>query len=114
MKTTVLGVALCACVSFLAAATLGRPSEAVAQRGSETTAGSELITVSAMVGDKGQVQQLTVIDPRTRVMSVYHLELSSGAITLRSVRNITWDLQLREFNGVAPLPQEIRALLEQR
>jgi hypothetical protein len=48
------------------------------------------------------------------VMSVYHLELSSGAITLRSVRNITWDLQLREFNGVAPLPQEIRALLEPR
>jgi hypothetical protein len=113
MKTTVLGVALCACVTFLAVVSLGRPSEAVAQRGSEVTSGSELITVAAMVGDKGQVQQLTVIDPRMRVMSVYHLD-ASGGITLRSVRNITWDLQLREFNGVAPLPQEIRALLEQR
>ena len=113
MKTTVLGVALCACVTFLAVVSLGRPSEAVAQRGSETAAG-ELITVAAMVGDKGQVQQLTVIDPRMRVMSVYHLDLATGAITLRSVRNITWDLQLREFNGVAPLPQEIRALLEPR
>jgi hypothetical protein len=112
MKTTVLGVTLGACVAFLAVAGLGRPSEAVAQRGSEIQAGSELITLTAMVSDK--VQQLTVIDPRLRVMSVYHVELATGAITLRSVRNITWDLQLRVFNGVAPLPQEISALLETR
>jgi nitrogen fixation protein len=112
MKTTVLSVALCACVTFLAVVSLGRPSAAVAQRGADTAAGGELLTIAAMVSDK--VQQLTVIDPRMRVMSVYHLELASGAITLKSVRNITWDLQLREFNGVAPLPQEIRTLLEPR
>ncbi len=59
-------------------------------------------------------QQLTVIDPQTRVMSVYHIDVTSGAITLKSVRNIHWDLQMSEFNGVSPLPREIRALLEQR
>ena len=31
-----------------------------------------------------------------------------------SVRNIHWDLQMMEFNGVNPLPREIRLQLEQR
>jgi hypothetical protein len=114
MKTSVIAALVGAGVTLLAMAGWGHGGEALAQRGSGVEVGGELITVSATVGDKGQFQQLTVIDPRMRVMSVYHVDLASGAITLRSVRNITWDLQLREFNGVAPLPQEIRALLEQR
>ncbi len=112
MKTTVLGVLLGAAVTTLAAAGLGLTSEARAQRGAHTDAGPELITVSAMVGERPQFQQLTVIDPRSRVMSVYHVELESGAITLKSVRNISWDLLLREFNAVNPLPGEIRALMD--
>jgi hypothetical protein len=59
-------------------------------------------------------QQLTVIDPRTQVMSIYHLELTTGKATLMSVRNIRWDLQVVEFNGVSPLPSEIRARLDSR
>ena len=111
MKSTVFGVLLGAAVTTLAAASLGLTSEARAQRGN-IDAGSELITVSAMVGERPQFQQLTVIDPRSRVMSVYHVELESGAITLKSVRNISWDLLLREFNAVNPLPGEIRALMD--
>lgn len=114
MKSTVFGVLLGAAVTALAVAVLGLSSEAWAQRGAPLDTGSELITVSAMVGDKAQFQQLTVIDPRSRVMSVYHVEPTSGAITLKSVRNLTWDLMLREFNGVNPLPGEIRALLDTR
>ena len=112
MKTTVFGVLLGAAVTTLAAAGLGLTSEAWAQRGGTIDAGSELITVSAMVGERPRFQQLTVIDPRSRVMSVYHVELESGAITLKSVRNISWDLLLREFNAVNPLPGEIRALMD--
>jgi hypothetical protein len=112
MKTTVYGVLLGAAVTALAAAGLGLASEARAQRGVTLDAGTELITVSAMVGERPHVQQLTVIDPRSRVMSVYHVELESGAITLKSVRNISWDLLLREFNAVNPLPGEIRALMD--
>jgi hypothetical protein len=114
MKSTVYGALVGAVVSALAVAGLGIGAEARAQRGAAIDAGSELITVSAMVGDRQQFQQLTVIDPRSRVMSVYHVELASGAITLKSVRNISWDLLLREFNGVNPLPGEIRALLDAR
>ena len=112
MKSTVFGVLLGVAITTLAAAGLGLTSEAWAQRGAGLETGNELITVSAMVGDRPQFQQLTVIDPQSRVMSVYHVELASGAITLKSVRNISWDLLLREFNAVNPLPGEIRALLD--
>ncbi len=74
-------------------------------------AGSELIAVPAESADG---QMLTVIDTRQRVMSVYRIEGKTGKITLLSVRNIQWDLQLTEFNGEHPLPQEIRRLLDQR
>jgi len=49
-----------------------------------------------------------------RAMSVYHIELASGKITLKSVRNIYGDLQIDDFNAEAPLPRDIRAQLERR
>jgi hypothetical protein len=52
---------------------------------------------------------VTVIDPRQRVMSIYHVDRATGEIALRSVRNLTWDLQLIEFNSGKPLPQDIRS-----
>ena len=58
--------------------------------------------------------QVTLIDAKARTMCVYHVGLADGKITLRSVRNIHWDLEMLEFNGTKPLPQEIRALLEQK
>lgn len=74
-------------------------------------AGSDLIAVPAEADD-GQL--LTVIDTHQRVMSVYRIESSTGKIALLSVRTIQWDLQLTDFNGEHPLPQEIRGLLERR
>ena len=64
------------------------------------------------VGDNRQM--LTVVDTRTRVISVYHVDNASGAITLKGVRNIHWDLQMVEYNGVSPLPGELRSMLGQR
>jgi hypothetical protein len=45
-------------------------------------------------------------------MSVYHVELSSGNVELRCVRNIHWDLQMMYFNGKSPLPQEILSMIQ--
>jgi hypothetical protein len=59
-------------------------------------------------------QQITIIDPVTRVMSVYHIEPKSGEIVLKAVRNVTWDMEMTVFNGTSPLPQEIRSQLQQR
>jgi hypothetical protein len=82
-----------------------RPDQAVQAEG-------QLIALSTTVNDK--YQQLTVIDPKLRSMSVYHVELATGNIELRCVRNIHWDLQMECFNGNGLLPPEIRAMLEPR
>ena len=71
-----------------------------------------MIALPAAGADKSQV--LTVIDPRQQAMCVYRIDLTNGKIALMSVRNIRWDLQMTEFNGVNPLPQEIRSQLQQR
>ena len=57
-------------------------------------------------------QQVTVIDSKTRVMSVYHVDHKTGMIALKSVRNISADLMMESFNTDSPLPREIRAMLD--
>jgi hypothetical protein len=110
MKTTVIGALVVAAASAGMIASFGQ--QAFADREVGVQRGSELITIASPAAENRQ--QLTVIDPQARVMSVYHIDATSGAITLKGVRNIHWDLQMSEFNGVSPLPREIRALLEQR
>jgi len=115
MKAAVLGALTGAGLVIAAVGVCNQGSEVFAQPTASayrTEAGDALIAVPAPIGENGQL--LTVIDPKQRVMSVYHIELPSGRIALRSVRNIRWDLQMTEFNGQSPLPQEIRALLLQR
>jgi hypothetical protein len=57
---------------------------------------------------EGGPQAIVVVDPATRVLAVYHVDKTTGEIALRSVRNVSWDLQMMEFNSGKPLPQEIR------
>ena len=75
-------------------------------------AGSEVIVVPTSLGEKGQM--LTIVDPRQRVLCVYHIDLATGKITLKSVRNIQWDLRINDLNNEKPLPQEVQTLVEQR
>ncbi len=67
-----------------------------------------LIAFTSELGEERQ--RVTVIDSKRRVMSVYQID-GMGRISLQSVRNIHWDLQIDELNTEDPLPQEIRALL---
>lgn len=98
----VAGLAIAACAAFAQ-----RPAAPALP-----VAGSELIVIPSASGEKGQM--LTVVDPRQQVISVYSIDAATGKITLRSVRNIRWDLQMTYMNNDNPLPQEIRSLLEQR
>ena len=61
-------------------------------------------------------QQITIVDPRTRVIAVYQVDKVTGSLALRSVRNVHWDLLMEEYNTShgSPTPREIRALAEQR
>ena len=118
MKQTVLGALVGAGLAIALVGAIDRGSEVFAQRptgvqapAAQLTPGNgELIVVPMPLNEKGQL--LTVIDPRQQVMSVYHIELPSGKIALRSVRNFRWDLQMMYLNNDAPLPQEIRSLLD--
>jgi hypothetical protein len=71
-----------------------------------------LIALSSTLADNKE--QLTLIDTNSRVVSVYHIDPATGQIALKSVRNVNWDLQMTQFNGASPLPNEIRTLLQQR
>jgi hypothetical protein len=114
MRKTVLGALAVAGLAIVAVYALQRPSEVYAERlapASLSGPGDQLIAVPGPVGEKGQL--LTVIDPKLRAMSVYHIDKTSGTIELRSVRNIHWDLQMTYLNNDGLLPQEIRSGLEQ-
>jgi hypothetical protein len=117
MKRIVLGTLLGVGVVMAAVAAAEQRGDGPVQRATPAApapvTGSELIVVPASLGDK--VQMLTVVDPRQQVLSVYHIELATGKITLKSVRNIQADLQIDCLNNDEHLlPQEIRSSLKQR
>ncbi len=115
MRAIILGTLAGVVLVIAALGTWDNRDELFAQRlepSQQARTGGDLIVVPTPVGEKGQI--LTVIDPKLRVMSVYHIDLETGKIALRSVRNIQWDLQMLYLNNESPLPQEIRTLLEQR
>lgn len=115
MRTVFLGALVIAGLVVTAAVVTANPNDESPQPaafGQVLTADGRLIALSASVGDK--YQQVTLIDPKTEVMSVYHVDLADGKIRLRSVRNFHWDLQMVHLNGTTPLPREIQTLLEQR
>ncbi len=78
---------------------------------SPVSGSSQLVTQLSVLGDNRQ--QLLVIDPELHVMGVYHVD-ANGEVTLKSVRNFHWDLQMEQFNGTNPLPREIRSMMQQR
>ena len=113
MKRAVLGTLLGVGLVTAAVAVAEQRNEVFRQPTTPKAAtGSELIVVPVSLGNERQM--LTVVDPRQRVLSVYHIDLATGKIALKSVRNIQWDLQITSLNNESPLPQEIRSQLEQR
>ena len=104
----VLGVGVFAALAFgLAEAQGQRPS--VQERAASSP---ELLALSHDSADGRQ--QITLVDTRQKVIAVYHVDRSTGALSLRSVRNLQWDLMIEDFNSNNPTPREIRALKEQR
>lgn len=111
MKATVFGMFGVVAGLVLLAALFGHGQQVLAQRPLAEPS-PELIALPATI-DSGH-QQITVIDPIKCAMSVYHIELASGKITLKCVRNIYGDLQIDDFNGEGLLPKDIRAQLNTR
>jgi hypothetical protein len=116
MRRTAWGVLIVAILVTAAAWVLFAYNASLAQappvRSGPISPSGELIALSHDLGEGRQ--QVTLIDPKARVMAVYQIERSSGQITLKSVRNVHWDLQMEEFNGNSPSPRDLRALLDGR
>jgi hypothetical protein len=115
MNRLVFGALLSGGALLGAAGALESRSEVFAERpaGSHQVGpSSELLAWPTPVGESGQL--LTVVDPKRRVIAVYHIDLGTGKIALRGVRNIQFDLQMSYLNCEHPLPGEIQSLLQQR
>lgn len=106
MRRSLFGAVLGVGLVIAVAVGRGTSAPAYAEMDSPSRSGNELMAqVSAT---EGQALTVTVVDPKQRVLAVYHVDRSSGAIALKSVRNLTYDLQMVEFNSGNPLPQDIR------
>lgn len=55
---------------------------------------------------------LLVIDPHLKNAAVYHVDAAAGTLTLKSTRDISYDLMVGDFNAQAPKPADLKKMLE--
>ena len=60
----------------------------------------------------GNRQLVMVIDQQTKVLAVYHVDTTTGMVTLRSTRTLGYDLQLEDFNATDPRPTALKNMLQ--
>ena len=90
-----------------------QPPAAMRSPGSSGVSSNNLL-VMPLASEAGGAYPLVVVDTASRVMGVYHVDRATGQLSLKSVRNVEWDLKLEEFNSTVPTPREIRSLVERR
>ena len=57
-------------------------------------------------------QMLLVVDQQNRAMAIYHVDPANGTLTLKSTRDVRWDLMVEDFNGQEPRPAALKKMLE--
>jgi hypothetical protein len=85
-----------------------RPGRAGPVAGSQ--AGGPLWTMSTPLEDGRQL--LVVLDQEQRTVAIYHLDPATGTLTLKSTRDIRWDLLVGDFNAQEPKPSALQKMLE--
>ena len=55
-----------------------------------------------------------LIDPKTRTMCVYRYLANTNKLQLLAARNVSYDLQLDDYNNAAKTPREIREVVEKQ
>jgi methionine-rich copper-binding protein CopC len=110
MRAAVSGVVVGLFV--LLAGVVGFP-QAEAQRPTGQSAVASAPDLMALSFDAGEGrQQITVVDPRQRVLAVYHVDRATGALSLKSVRHLQWDLLIEDYNSDKPTPREVHSLVQ--
>lgn len=93
-----------------AAALLGS-RDLAAQRAARPLADAGSLWISDAAIDDAR-RMMIVVDPATRHAAVYHVDNASGSLTLRSTRDITWDLLVDDFNAQEPRPAALKRLIQ--
>ncbi|NOY43498.1 MAG: hypothetical protein GXP26_16890 [Planctomycetes bacterium] len=70
--------------------------------------------ITHIVETEGRPTRAIIIDPRLQVMGVYDISRDSGEIELKSVRKLTADLQMLEFNNAGVSVEDIQKALERQ
>lgn len=111
MKTSVWGLVAMVVVAWAAAEGWRGAGLAWGQRTAAEPPTLGAVQALTLPTAPGERPLLAVLDPQTRALGVYQVDAATGEIALKCVRNIQWDLRLTEFNGVSPLPSEIRSMV---
>jgi len=116
MRAVQAGFLVGASIACLAAVLSISSATVQAQRPGSNQAGSaDAEALVAIPGtDSEGHQSLLVLDRGLQTMASYQIDKQSGQITLRCVRSIRGDLQMDDFNGTEPSPENIQKLLQAR
>ena len=57
-------------------------------------------------------QMLLLVDQQNRALAIYHVDPATGTLTLKSTRDIRWDLMVEDFNCQEPRPAALRKMME--
>lgn len=86
--------------------TVSFPPAALPTAASHVQSTIQVVSVTLPTG----AQQIVLVDTLNRTMAVYQIPSQDGRIQLKSVRQLASDLTMEEFNGLSPLPSELRQL----
>jgi hypothetical protein len=85
--------------------------ELAAERAARPMADPGALWISETPLDESR-RLLIVVDPSSRHAAIYHVDAATGALVLRSTRDITWDLMVDDFNAQEPRPAALKRLLQ--
>lgn len=95
------------CGGFLSAGKLA--AQHPAKVADTTPAGPLWISATAIDANR---QLLIVIDTHSKNAAIYHVDVATGVLTLKSARALTWDLLVGDFNTQDPKPAALKKMLE--
>ena len=72
----------------------------------------ELVAFASDLSSGGQA--LYLIDPKTKVLSVYEFDAKKSKLKLAAIRHYAADHQLSEFNNEQPFVADIEQLIKKR
>ena len=78
--------------------------------GGPTDSAGSLWTLATPLDDGRQM--LLVVDQQNRALAIYHVDPATGMLTLRSTRDIRWDLLVEDFNAQEPRPSALKKMLD--